>query len=156
MRALSDVELINFAEEMRFVKAYVEIEKVRFGDQVIVEYDIDNDNFFVPPLSIQPFFENAIRHGIAPKEEGKIYFICKEYIKYFLIEIKDTGVGFDLKETLEKESKDSVGMKNSIYRLKNVLNAKVDIESVVGEGTKIVINIPKNGGLENFESNNSR
>lgn len=86
---------IKFAAEVNHIKSYVNIEKVRFGDRLNVEYDIQADDFSVPPLSIQPFIENAIKHGVCKKVEGgTVYLKSYDNEKYNIVEINDEGVGF--------------------------------------------------------------
>ena len=67
---VTNLEGIPFASEVSHIKSYVNIEKVRFGDRLSMEYDIQIDSFIVPPLSIQPLVENAIKHGVCRKPEG--------------------------------------------------------------------------------------
>ena len=85
---------IKLAAEMEHIKNYVNIEKVRFGDRVKVEYELDVSDFMVPPLSIQPLVENAIKHGICTKPDGGTVWI-RSYptAHYNIVEVQDDGVG---------------------------------------------------------------
>ena len=67
-----DVEEVPLAEEVEYVRCYLEIEQVRFGDRLRVTFDVDDDAWSarVPALVLQPLVENAIRHAVAPREEG--------------------------------------------------------------------------------------
>ena len=87
---------IKFASEVEHIKSYVNIEKVRFGDRLNVEYDITVEDFTVPPLSIQPLVENAIKHGVFKKPGGGTVFL-KSYEEEdnYVVEIIDDGVGFN-------------------------------------------------------------
>lgn len=69
IKALQSDAPIPFAEEMKNVKAYLNIEKMRMGDRLKFVYDIQCEDFSVIPLSIQPLTENAARHGIYPRGE---------------------------------------------------------------------------------------
>ena len=61
---LTATKLVAFDDELRHIKTYVNLEQMRFNDRVKVIYDIQVTTFDVPPLSIQPLVENAIKHGI--------------------------------------------------------------------------------------------
>ena len=90
---------VPFEEELKHIDSYVWIEKMRFGDDLTVEYDIDTMDFEVPPLSIQPLVENAIKHGIRKKAgPGKVTIKTREEDNEFIVEIIDDGVGFDTRE----------------------------------------------------------
>ena len=69
---LGGMSEIRFEEELRLAKGFLEIEKVRFGERLEVDYRIDPDclDCMVPPLLIQPLVENAVTHGVAPLVEG--------------------------------------------------------------------------------------
>lgn len=87
---------IAFSAEVNHIKSYVNIEKVRFGDRFNIEFDIHSDNFTVPPLSIQPLVENAIKHGIFHKLQGGTVTL-RSYSEddFNIVEIEDTGIGFN-------------------------------------------------------------
>lgn len=95
---VTNMDGISFASEVNHIKSYVNIEKVRFGDKLEVEYDIQTDNFTVPPLSIQPLVENAIKHGVCKKIHGGTV-ILKSYEEsdYNVVEVSDNGIGFNTK-----------------------------------------------------------
>ena len=59
-----------FSKELDHTNIYLDIEKLRFGDRVKVEYDIKSDDFNMPTLTLQPIVENAVKHGICSKLEG--------------------------------------------------------------------------------------
>ncbi len=143
INALSDIEIIPFSEEMKHIKVYVDIEKERFRERVNVIYELEDMDFGVPPLSVQPFVENAIKHGICKKPLGGTVTVRSfEEEDCFVVEVIDDGVGFDT-SLLASEDKRGVGLNNSIYRLKSLAGAEVDIKSHIGEGTKVKISFPK-------------
>ena len=143
MDSLTQKEPISFKKEMEHVKNYIYIETLRFGDRLNVEYDIKCDDFLIPPLTIQPIAENAIKHGINQRVDGgtlKISTQEDENNIYVLIE--DDGVGFDV--SIQKtDGRSHVGMENIKTRMKEMLNAKVDFRSTIGIGTTVTITIPK-------------
>lgn len=141
--------LVMFAEELDNIKAYADIELVRFR-KIKVVYDIQEKRFFVPMLSIQPIVENAIRHGVSKKLAGGTIEI-KSYKteRAYMIEINDDGVGFPMSDKSKEQyagGKYSVGVKNITYRLNQLINATVKWESEVGKGTRVQIHIPKKEG----------
>lgn len=109
-----------------------------------VEYEIETVNFFVPPLSVQVFVENAIKHGIGQKEEGGTVTIkIHEKDGDHIVVILDNGTGFDT-SILEKEGNNvGIGIKNAVYRLKELADATVDICSEPGEGSRVTIVFPE-------------
>ncbi len=148
MDSLTQKEPIPFKKELEHVKNYIYIESLRFGDRLNVEYDIEYDDFLIPPLTIQPIAENAIKHGINQKVDGgtlKISTIEEE--KAVVILIEDDGVGFDVNEQ-KNDGRSHVGMSNIKNRLKELLDARVEFESAIGEGTKVTITIPKEDKTE--------
>lgn len=91
--------LIPLESEMQIVRAYLNIEKARFGERLRYRFDVPEDaaEFLVPPLSIQSLAENAVKHGIAPKAEGgEIQVIAQKNAAAIRIEVRDSGPGFDL------------------------------------------------------------
>ena len=138
---LDSVTPIRFAEELKHVEYYVNIEKVRFPDMNI-EYDVGTTDFVLPALSVQPLVENAIKHGLMRLETGGTVVIRSyETSTHFCVEVKDDGVGFDT--SLPVENKKHVGLRNIRGRLKAMVNGELVLESKVGVGTKAVIMIPK-------------
>ena len=132
---------ICFAEELKHVEYYVNIEKVRFPDMNIT-YDVETTEFVIPALSVQPLVENAIKHGLMRLETGGTVAIRSyETAKHFCVEVTDDGVGFDPDAPLDE--KKHVGLRNIRGRLKAMVNGELILESRPGAGTKAVIMIPK-------------
>lgn len=143
MDSLTEKEPIPFKKEMEHVQNYIHIESLRFGDRLKVEYDVEYEDFLIPPLTIQPIAENAIKHGINQRVDGGTLKIStKEKENEILILIEDNGVGFDINEQ-KNDGRSHVGMKNIRTRLEEMLNAQVEIDSTIGVGTKVTIIIPK-------------
>ena len=138
---LDSVTPIRFAEELKHVEYYVNIEKVRFPDMNI-EYEVEVSNFLLPALSVQPLVENAIKHGLMRLESGgNIMIRSYETDAHFCVEVTDDGVGFDT--SLPVEEKKHVGLRNIRGRLKAMVNGELIIESQPGAGTRALIMIPK-------------
>ena len=138
---LDSVTPIRFAEELKHVEYYANIEKVRFPDMHI-EYQVEATDFVLPALSVQPLVENAIKHGLMRLESGGTVVIRSfETPSHFCVEVKDDGVGFDTEAPIEE--KKHVGLRNIRGRLKAMVNGELIIQSQIGAGTKAVILIPK-------------
>jgi len=143
---LTREEQIPFEQELEHVECYLKIEKARFGDRLNILYAISCKDFSIPPLSVQPLVENAVRHGITKKAEGgtvKISTFCTE--KAYIIEIKDDGVGFDA-EAPKQDQKTHIGLENVKNRIASMCHGTVSIKSTVGVGTRVTIEIPKKKG----------
>ena len=169
---MTNMNGIKFSSELEHIKSYVNIEKVRFGDRLQVEFEPEFTDFMVPPLSIQPIVENAIKHGVCKRPEGGTVWL-RSYIEgnHYVVEVEDDGIGFSpefLKSLNEKGSlpeeestrhkftgngsktHKSTGMRNIILRLKEMANADLKIESTQGVGTKIRVFFPSStSGLLN-------
>lgn len=147
IRSMSNDRPVSFAEELRNTKAYVNIEKVRLGDKLTVDYDIQAENFQILPLSIQPLVENAIRHGIFPKPEGGCVTLKSyETPDSWVIRVMDDGAGFNKLAVIQEVQngvRDSTGLQNLIFRLETLMMATVTIDSKPDVGTDIKIQIPK-------------
>lgn len=134
---------VPFEKEMKHIETYLWIEKLRFDDELTIVYDINCKDFFVPALSIQPFVENAIKHGICKKAEGgTLTFRTFEEGGSAVIEIIDDGVGFDVNIKDFNDGREHVGVANSKQRLSEQVNASVRIESEPGKGTTVRIIVP--------------
>ena len=141
--ALTATKLIPFEEELKHIKTYVSLEEVRFNDRINVEYDIYVKDFYVPPLSLQPIVENAIKHGILKKlEGGKVIFKTYETDSAYIVEISDDGVGFDANNFKDEDNK-HFGINNIKHRIKNMCNGDIAIESEVGKGAKVTVTFYK-------------
>ena len=143
INAMSDVSIIPFEKELEHIKAYAKIEGERFRDRLEIIYDIREASFSVPPLSVQPFVENAVKHGVYPNPSGgrvRIASFADE--ENYIITVEDNGVGFDTSILSEGEDK-GVGISNATERLKLLLQAEVSIDSEPGNGTAVTIKIPK-------------
>ena len=146
MDSLTQKAPIPFSNEIEHVKHYADIELLRFGDRISVEYDIKCDNFSVPALSIQPIVENAIKHGITKNPDGGTVKISSfEDENFYFVKVDDNGVGFDIDNPNYDDSTNHahVGLSNVTERLKSMSNAEIEINSREGEGTHITIKFPK-------------
>ncbi|MDD3919873.1 MAG: histidine kinase [Eubacteriales bacterium] len=132
---------IPFQREIEHVRAYTDIELVRFSDRLTVEWQLDAVDFLVPPLTIQPLVENAIKHGVCKKEEGgTVKISSREEEEAFVITIEDNGVGMD---AAQEKKVGSAGLQNVRLRLEHMCHATFTLHSEIGVGTTAKISIPK-------------
>ena len=140
--SVRNTELVSFGEELTHVKSYIWLEKMRFGEELKVEYDIRCTHFRLPALTLQPIVENAVKHGLGNKEDGGTVIIRTEKKGAFIeISVEDDGVGFD-ENKLEKDGLEHIGIENVKNRLEYMCGGRLEIHSVLGQGTKIQILIP--------------
>lgn len=138
---MEDDKPVPFATELERLEDYVLLEQVRFGEKIDFCTEIGVDDFRLPPLLLQPAVENAIKHGLIPKEGGgTVVLRTWEDGENIKLRVEDDGVGFDMTQP-EKEK--SVGLKNIRYRLHHLVHGTLEIESRVGVGTVVTITVPK-------------
>ena len=134
-------EPIFFHQELQHLEDYISLEKMRFGEKIKFEKKLEVTDFKLPPLTIQPLVENAIKHGLlAPGKAGTVYLSTKVEDGKIKIIIEDDGIGFEV-DALKKE--DAVGIRNVRYRVENMVGGTLELNSVVGMGTKAEIRIPQ-------------
>ena len=143
LSSISETGLTSFENELRHIETYLSLEKMRFDERLNVVLDIKVSDFPVPPLSIQPLVENAVKHGILKKiEGGTLTLRTYEEDDAFIVEVKDDGVGFDVNDPSYK-GKEHVGLNNVKYRLSTMCRGELTINSVVDKGTTMVVKFYK-------------
>ncbi|MCR2807978.1 sensor histidine kinase [Paenibacillus soyae] len=134
--------------ELELTQAYLNIEKVRFGDRLAIEYDIDADpNRLIPPLILQPLVENAIKHGLMSSVRGGIVKISiRETDEKLRFTVEDNGCGMSEAKRQEVLGPDSerrgIGLRNIARRIKLSYDATLQVKSTVGIGTKVLFELP--------------
>ncbi|WP_082120547.1 sensor histidine kinase [Pedobacter sp. BMA] len=114
---------ISLEEEIEYLNLYLKLEKNRFGDKLQyifeIEEDIDREETFIPSMLLQPYVENAIWHGIMPKETGGqiLIRINLKNEHYLNIEIIDNGIGIENSLRDKKGTHVSKGMQLTKERL---------------------------------------
>ncbi len=143
---------INVEEEVNYLNLYLSLEKLRFGDKMNYSLDvgkeIDLQETYIPSMLLQPYVENAIWHGIMPKDSpGSIRILIKKDNNFLHIKIIDDGIGIDNSIRLKNSDHISKGMKLTIQRI-SLLNKfrqsaiTIKVEPVVSGGTEVSIDIP--------------
>lgn len=144
MDSLTSTRPIPFEQELRHVKNYLALEKIRFEERLSVEYQIEEEGFFIPALTIQPIVENAVRYGISKKKSGGTVMITSRSDgEEIVVTVSDDGVGFDTTQFIDKkDGRSHVGMENVRNRLKSQCNGRLEVTSSP-EGTTVRIILPK-------------
>ncbi len=138
---LDNPKPILMSREMEHVHHYISIENVRFPDMTFT-FEMNSEDFHIPALTVQPIVENAIKHGLMKLSKGgTIRVVSYETETDYCISVVDDGVGFDTSVLIDERK--HMGLRNIRERLKVMVNGKLEIESTVGVGTKVLVTIPK-------------
>jgi two-component system, sensor histidine kinase ChiS len=142
--------LIRMDHELDLVRSYLFIEKERFVDKLQIKWEINvSVPLRIPPLTIQPLVENAVKHGIMGHSRGGLLTILiTEHEEHVTISIVDNGVGIDeekLKNLLVNHSgtKKGIGLVNTDRRLKQIYGKGLQIISSPQKGTTVTFHITK-------------
>jgi signal transduction histidine kinase len=136
---------VTLSSELGAIDLYLEIEKVRFGDRLIIEKSIESpaEKALVPSLILQPLIENAIKYAISPSEEGGTLRIsARVQLDVLVIQVSDTGPGLGNCESKHKSS--GVGLKNTRERLQQLYGDDQAFTLAPNEpkGLTVTINLP--------------
>ncbi|MGN0457959.1 MAG: sensor histidine kinase [Eubacterium sp.] len=135
MNSLNCPDYISFANELSHIEAYLKLEKMRFAERLNIVYDIEEKDFYLPPLTVQPIVENAVKHGICKTEDGGTITLKTRKIKdKIIISVIDDGVGFDV-NLFNKDGKAHIGIDNVQKRLAQTNCGEMIINSEIGVGT---------------------
>lgn len=150
--------LILVEQEIKALELYLELEAMRFKGKIVYSFEVDEslyqDNIKIPPLLLQPYVENALWHGLMPKEEnGTVKIILKKTEATLCCIIEDDGIGRDKSSELNnKKDRKSAGTNitanrinliNSVYRIKIGVSTD-DLQDQDGNpgGTRVVVFLP--------------
>ncbi len=140
--------VIPLKKEIELVRAYVSIERARF-DNISVDFYIDTgiDAVLLPPLTLQPLVENAIKHGVRKMERGgSVAVRIRQQTGRIVFEVADNGIGFGDKDPdsvlMGPSANSGVGLYNIHTRLTRYFGSGLSIRSNPGEGTLISFEIP--------------
>lgn len=142
MDSLTLKQCIQFETELKHVKTYWSLEEKRFGDKIRAVYDIQENSFMLPSLTIQPIVENAVKHGMRKGKQLTVTIRTYSDVNNYYVEINDDGRGFDV-NAFENDGKSHIGIKNVQQRLKMMCGGELMVNNVPDQGTDAVIKIPK-------------
>jgi len=162
-------EFTTLADELRSVHSYVELERARFGDRLAVTLQIAPESLstVIPFLSVQPLVENAVRHGLEPREQGgTIVITARDEGTQTEITVEDDGVGMapevlrgllgartPARDASGRGTTQHVGLRNVDTRVRQLYgdDHALDIETNLGAGTLVRLRVPKSQPLHETE-----
>lgn len=143
LRSINTMRPIMFETELEHVENYLKIQKRRFPQRLIVEYDIKVKDFRIPALALQPIVENAVKHGVEKRlEPTTVRIASNETEGEYRITVSDNGPGFDINEP-PSDDRPHIGIASTKSRLANMVGGRMEINSEKGVGTTVTIIIPK-------------
>ncbi len=147
-------ENITLDQEMKTLKNYIEVEKLMapksFDYDITIDSDLDPEEVLIPPMLIQPFVENAIRHGILKEnKEGKLSVLFRTTEEFLYCKVVDNGQGiFQSQKTKAKTDHQSMALTVTSERLVSIAGKDaLDISEITDadgniQGTQIAFKIP--------------
>jgi len=151
----SEQQLVTLKEETEFLRCYLDIEQVRFGDRLTVAFELEPQTLSaqVPHLILQPVVENAIQHAIAPRAaQGRINIEAKRLNSLLRVAISDSGPGIG--SNTNSLGKKGVGLTNVRSRLQQIYGPdfRFELMNASDGGLTVVMEIPfqheANSGIE--------
>jgi signal transduction histidine kinase len=144
----SETQLVSLAQEVDFLRRYLEIQKLRFDDRLAVQITLatETQTAMVPSLILQPLVENAIVHGIADREhDGLVTIAAERQGASLVVRVADNGPGRG--EPQRHPIQQGRGLRHTRARLEQLYGARheLSIEPVAGGGTVAAIRIPFRG-----------
>ena len=128
-----------FPKELEHTRAYLAVEQARLDDRLVVDIDCTHTAFRLPPLTLQPLVENAVKHGADPELPPlHIRIATREEAGISVVEVADTGPGFDSAASAGS----SAGALDNVRERLAACGATLDISSREGGGTKATIRVP--------------
>lgn len=152
---MSRKSFVSFEDEIRLLEKYLELEKLRFRNEF--SYEIlgkkEIGTIQIPTMIIQPYVENAIKHGLLHKKgnDKKVVLEFYKEKKTLICIVYDNGVGVEAskkikeKSNISRESFSTKAIKERLSMLEKYYKTDIGVEYVeVNEGTKVIIKLPYN------------
>jgi len=137
--AISSDTTIPFTAELEHTRAYLAVEQAQHKNMLLVEYDTPFTRFRLPPLTLQPLVENAVKHGMDPYAGPLHIFVRTRHTDTGTeITVEDDGTGFDP----DDRSTPHTTLENIRQRLEMMCGGSLAIRSRDGGGTSVTITIP--------------
>lgn len=154
---MSDVSFVPFYDELGLIKKYLKLERLRFEETLVYEIhsNINEEQVLVPSMVIQPFIENAIKHGLLHKRgDRRLHIAFKKENDLIICEITDNGIGRKASEELKSKRSHQSFATNAIQKRFDILREYYKIaigfeyedlfENNQPSGTRVIIKIPCN------------
>ncbi|MDX1460560.1 MAG: histidine kinase [Xanthomonadales bacterium] len=137
------MQKITLRQELKALRLYLDIEKVRFEDHLGIEFDIDPEaeTALIPSLLLQPLVENAIKYAIARSENGgNLRIAARVFAGDLLIEVSDDGPGVEIVDG-QIPGATGVGLRNTRERLQELYGKQHSFRLSAGDPNGLVVNI---------------
>lgn len=147
-------DIVLIRDEVELCEAYMEIQKRRYKGRICYEVEVDEDilDCLIPKITLQPFLENAIIHGINEKSDGRGMIILNGWMEdgRVTLSVTDDGEGMTQEDRQKNHQGSHYGLKNIEHRLELFFGESIPVqtESSPGIGTCVIINIPIRTGEE--------
>ena len=141
-------DIVSIRDEVEMCEAYMEIQKRRYRGRICYEVEVDGDilDSLIPKITLQPFLENAIIHGINEKADGRGMVILNGWMEdgRITLSVTDDGEGMTQEDKKKSHQGSHYGLSNIEHRLELFFGESipVQVESSPGIGTCVIINIP--------------
>ena len=137
--AIASDDTVPFRDELEHTRAYLAVEQAQFEDSLFVGFDTPHTLFRVPPLTLQPIVENAVKHGMKSSSDPiHISVITRQTDTGSEIIVEDDGPGFDPVDDNEPH----IALNNIRQRLEMMCKGKLTITPREGGGTSVKVTIP--------------
>lgn len=139
LAALASEETIPFSDELEHTRAYLNVEQALYGENLFVDYDTPHTLFRMPPLTLQPIVENAVKHALDPDSDPvRISIQTRKTDSGSEVVVSDNGPGFEPVDDM----KPHIALKNIQQRLEMMCGGKMTITPREGGGTVVKLTIP--------------
>ena len=129
---------VPFSEELEHTRAYLAVEQARYAELLSVTFDTPVTLFKLPPLTIQPIVENAIKHAMRENEMLRVTLTTAEHPDGFTVTVEDNGPGFT-----STDDEPHIALDNIRERLQLSCGGTLTIEPREGGGTKVTVFVPR-------------
>ena len=137
--AIASEDTVPFTAELEHTRAYLAVEQAQFEDSLFVSFDTPHTMFRVPPLTLQPIVENAVKHGLtASSDPIHISVVTRQTDSASEILVEDDGPGFAPADDNEPH----IALNNIRQRLEWMCKGKLTISPREGGGTSVRVRIP--------------
>ena len=149
MDSLTVDKPIPFQKELKHVQNYLALQKMRFGEELQIVYDLPFMDFCIPTLTVQPIVENAVTYGVRKSESGTgtVTIRSRECSDHIELIVEDDGPGFTQNPTPGNEERSHTGIRNVRERLQRISGGQLVIDSIPGKGTIVTFLLPKGSCL---------
>lgn len=148
--AVASADPIPFTSELEHTRAYLAVEQAQYEDSLFVEYDTPHTMFRVPPLTLQPIVENAVKHGKDPYAGAfHISVRTRKTESGSELVVEDDGRGFDLSADSERH----LALNNIRQRLEIMCGGTLEITPRPGGGTVVTVTVPDGARSKQAETN---